>query len=105
MIGRQRKHLEDLGGGWCASVYSLPMRSIVRLLRLLVIPLLLSVLGIAQEKTAGPIVITHVTVINPGNSSTTPDATVVITGTRISAVSGSARYQAPKNARLIEGRG
>jgi hypothetical protein len=57
------------------------------------------------EKAPAQIVITHVTVINPGTSSMRPDATVVITGDRITAISDSDGFQAPKNARVIEGRG
>jgi amidohydrolase family protein len=57
------------------------------------------------ENVPAQIVITHVTVINPGTSSVLPDTTVVITGDRITAVSGAAGFQVPKNARVIDGRG
>jgi imidazolonepropionase-like amidohydrolase len=57
------------------------------------------------DKTPDQIVITQVTVINPGTSSVQPDTTVVITGNRIAAVSSGAGFQPPKNARVIDGRG
>ena len=60
----------------------------------------------AQTKKAPvQIAITHVTVINPGTSSVRPDATVVITGDRITGVSSETEFQLPKNARVIVGRG
>jgi Amidohydrolase family len=57
------------------------------------------------ENVPAQIVITHVTVINPGTSSVRPDTTVVITGDRITAVSGETEFQPPKNARVIDGSG
>ncbi|MGA2844636.1 MAG: amidohydrolase family protein [Candidatus Acidiferrales bacterium] len=57
------------------------------------------------DKTPKQIVVTHVTVINPGTSSVQPDTTVVITGNRIAAVSSGAGFQPPKNAIVIDGRG
>jgi hypothetical protein len=57
------------------------------------------------EKDPAQTVITHVTVINPGTSSVRPDLSVVITGDRITAVSGAAEFEVPKNARVIDGRG
>ena len=57
------------------------------------------------DKTPKQIVVTHVTVINPGTSSVQPDTTVVITGNRIAAVSSGAGFQPPKNAMVIDGRG
>src|ERR1700687_1342841 len=62
----------------------------------------------AAPRTRTPsaqIAITHATVINPGTSSVQPDTTVVITGDRITAVSGAAHLQSPKNARVIDGTG
>ena len=61
----------------------------------------------AQSKPSAPppqIVITHVTIINPGASSVIPNATVVIEGPRITSVStGTARaVTPPKNARVID---
>lgn len=60
-----------------------------------------------QQHPASPsVVITHVTVINPGKSSIEPDKTVVITGERIIAVSNSsADPHQPTNVRVIAGRG
>jgi imidazolonepropionase-like amidohydrolase len=52
-----------------------------------------------------PIVITHVTVINPDKSSVTSDTTVVIRGTRITEVSPSSHIQQPKKASVIDGKG
>src|ERR1700694_4676020 len=56
---------------------------------------------------AGParIVITHVTVINPGTSSILTNRTVVITGDRITSVADAAKFQLPKNARVIDATG
>jgi imidazolonepropionase-like amidohydrolase len=52
------------------------------------------------------IVIAHVTVINPGASSVVPNATVIIEGARISAVTSAAPPIPPaKNARVIDGSG
>jgi imidazolonepropionase-like amidohydrolase len=60
----------------------------------------------AQQKTAAtPIVITHVTVINPGTSSVLPNRTVVIIGDRIASVSDAEKFQTPKNARVIDATG
>lgn len=52
------------------------------------------------------IVITNVTVINPGTSSVQRDKTVVISGDRITEVSdAAAHFQHSKNVRVIDGRG
>jgi imidazolonepropionase-like amidohydrolase len=66
----------------------------------------------ATTRTRAPsaqIVITHVTVINPGTSSVQTDSTVVITGEHITAVfgaaSGGGHFQPPKNARVFDGTG
>src|SRR5690349_9238960 len=68
--------------------------------------LLLSSLSIAQNWLAPvPIVITHVTVINPGTSSVQANQTVVITNGRITSVAGSETLQPPKNARVIDASG
>src|SRR5689334_8225178 len=68
--------------------------------------LLLSSLSIAQNQLApAPIVITHVTVINPGTSSVQANQTVVITNGRITSVAGSETLQPPKNARVIDASG
>jgi len=53
-----------------------------------------------------PIVITPVTVINPGSSSVAANRTVVVSGDRIVSVSdAAAKAQLPKNARVIDGTG
>src|SRR5580693_4585401 len=52
-----------------------------------------------------PIVISHVTVINPGTSSVQANRTVVITGARITSVSDASTFQPPKNARAIDAAG
>src|SRR5579863_4486444 len=51
------------------------------------------------------IVITHVTVINPGTSSVRANQAVMITGGRIASVSDAATFQAPKNAQIIDATG
>jgi hypothetical protein len=68
--------------------------------------LLFALCATAQtERVLGQLVITRVTLINPGTSSVRPDATVVITGDRITSVSDAAGFQVRKNARVIDGRG
>ncbi len=70
---------------------------------------LISVAHAQSKPPASPpqIVITHVTIINPGESSLIPNATVVIEGPRITAVSsGTSPAVTPaKNARIIDGSG
>jgi imidazolonepropionase-like amidohydrolase len=89
------------------------MRILISLRFLLVIAfcLLLANFTAAQSKPA-IVAIFHVTVINPGTSSVQPDATVIITGDRITAVYGasdsgstSARASWRKRARVIDGTG
>lgn len=80
--------------------------SFLRHLLLVSFCLLFALSALAQsEKIPEQIVISHVTVINPGTSSVQPDTTVVITGDRITAVSSASAIQPPKNARVIDGRG
>ncbi len=68
--------------------------------------LLLTPLSAAQNKPApAPIALTHATVINPGTSSVQANRTVVITGDHITSVSDAARFQSPKNARVIDATG
>jgi imidazolonepropionase-like amidohydrolase len=74
--------------------------------------LLISFALLAASLAAAPappaparIVITHVTVINPGSGSVQPDTTVVITGDRITAVSGPTHLPPTPSARVIDGRG
>src|SRR5262249_6376614 len=86
------------------------MRTPARLRFFAVIALssLLAPLGVGQRQdTPLSIVITHVTVINPGTSSLLADQTVAIAGDRIAAVADSARFQLPANAhaRVIEASG
>jgi hypothetical protein len=67
---------------------------------------LLAQVSAAQYSAApSPIVIVHATVINPATSSVEADRTVVITGNRITSVSGSAGFQPPKTARVIDATG
>src|SRR5215469_8757009 len=56
------------------------------------------------QSASAPIVITHVTIINPGTSSVRANQTVVITDDRITAISDS-ETTAPKSARVINGTG
>jgi len=58
-----------------------------------------------QNRTSGPIVITHATVINPATSSVQTNRMVVITGNHITSVSDAAQFQSPKNARVIDATG
>jgi imidazolonepropionase-like amidohydrolase len=82
------------------------LRGSLRAALLASVCLLLALCAAAQARNASEqIVITHVTVINPGTSSVRPDMTVVIAGDRITAVSDAAGFKAPKNVRLIDGRG
>src|SRR5215471_18761142 len=68
--------------------------------------LLLTPVSTAQPKPApAPIVITHATVINPGTSSVQANRTVVLTGDHITSVSDTAKFQSPKNARVIDATG
>jgi imidazolonepropionase-like amidohydrolase len=60
----------------------------------------------AQRKAVpARIVITHVTVINPGTSSVQANRTVVITGDHISSVSDAAKTQSPRDGRVIDATG
>jgi imidazolonepropionase-like amidohydrolase len=67
--------------------------------------LLLLPVKAAEHKPASTIVITHATVINPGAASVETNRTIVITGDRIIAVSDAAKFQTPKNARVIDATG
>ena len=82
----------------------------LRLLLCIAFGLLLASFATAQTQPAvAHLVISHVTVINPGASSVQPDTTVVISGDHIisvsGAVSGAAHALLPKNARVIDGSG
>ncbi len=68
--------------------------------------LLLMPVSTAQNKPApAPIVIAHATVINPSTSSVQANRTVVISGDHITSVSDAAKFQSPKNARVIDAAG
>jgi imidazolonepropionase-like amidohydrolase len=62
---------------------------------------LLTRVGTGEYKSA-PVVIAHATVINPGTSSVQANRTIVITGDRITSISGREEFQPPKNARVID---
>jgi imidazolonepropionase-like amidohydrolase len=80
--------------------------SSLRLLQPIALCLLLASFSVAQSAPAlPPIVINHVTIINPGASSVRADQAVVIIGDRITAVFDAVKFQPVKNARVIEGKG
>ena len=58
-----------------------------------------------QAAPSPPIVIENVTVINVDTGARWPDQTVVVTGSRISAVGQAASVTRPAGARLLDGRG
>ena len=67
---------------------------------------LLASVAAAQQKSApAPIVITRVTLINPGTSSVQPDRTVIVIGDRIASVSDSLKAQWQKGAHVIDATG
>ena len=69
--------------------------------------LLLTALSSAHSQ-AVPVsttVIAHVTVINPGAGTVSPDQTVVITGGKITAVAPAASFPIPKTARVLDAHG
>jgi imidazolonepropionase-like amidohydrolase len=79
---------------------------------LLLIPLILLFVSTAAAQDASPstkssqsIVISDVTVINPGTSSAQPHSSVIITGDHIVSVSRAAKASPPKGARVIDGAG
>jgi hypothetical protein len=77
-----------------------------RILLLLSLAFSLASASLAQTQPhPGQIVITHVTVINPGVASVQPDSIVVINGDRITFVSRSAAVPLAKNTHVIDGRG
>src|SRR5262249_55079683 len=79
-----------------------PMRIVISALTLLLLP----PFSTAQQKHAiPPIVITHVTVINPGTSSVQANRTVVIRLNRITEVVDAKKFHVPKNAWKVDGRG
>lgn len=58
-----------------------------------------------QPASGSTIVIAHVTIINPGAGTVSPDQTVVITGAKITSVAPSAGLTIPKNARVLDAHG
>jgi imidazolonepropionase-like amidohydrolase len=78
----------------------------VRLVWAILFSILLARVCLSQQATAPPpIVILHATVINPGTSSVQADRAVIISEERIISVSDSAKFQLPKNARVIDATG
>jgi imidazolonepropionase-like amidohydrolase len=55
--------------------------------------------------TLSQVAITHVTIIDVRDGSAKPDATVLISGDRITTVGSSSEVPIPKHIRLIDGRG
>jgi Amidohydrolase family len=71
--------------------------------RAIVSCLLLTPISVAQAQSPPvPIIIIHATVINPSTSSVLANRTVVITSDHITSVSDAAKFQSPKNARIID---
>jgi imidazolonepropionase-like amidohydrolase len=81
----------------------------MRLLSHLAVPLSILLLAFLNVTPAcaqsTPIVITHVTVINPAPAEVLPNRSVLITGTKITAVAASDSFQPPKDARVIDAHG
>jgi imidazolonepropionase-like amidohydrolase len=71
--------------------------------------LTLSLLGLLlcssllAQTAAPPLIILHVTVINPGISSVEPDRAVTIIGNEIASVADAVHFQPPAQARVIDG--
>ena len=65
--------------------------------------LLAPFIGAQTNPPAAPIVITHVTIINPGASSAQPDATVFIEGDHVTSVLIGAQVKLPASARILDG--
>ena len=74
-------------------------------MRILALLWLAAAAALCQPQGAGPIAITHVTIINPGTSSVQANRTVVVTGDRITSVSDATTARLPKNARVIDATG
>src|ERR1700735_2982490 len=82
------------------------MRGSVRAAVVLSIGLLFAYCARAHtEKLPQQIVITHVTVIDPGTPSLRRDGAAGITGRRITAVSDAPGFPVPKSSLVIDGRG
>lgn len=70
------------------------------------VALLVSTLAAGQSRNSSPpIVITHVTVINPGTASVQAEKTVVVDGDHIRSVADSSSFRMPETARVIDGSG
>ncbi len=69
--------------------------------------LLLSLLAAAQlaSQTPSRIAVTHVTLIDVRDGSTSADMTVLVLGDRISAIGPSTDTRLPKQAHVVDGRG
>jgi Amidohydrolase family len=93
--------------GWFRSnLCVMSIFSSLRPLQPIALCLLLASFSVAQPAPApAPIVINHVTIINPGKSSVRADQAVVILGERITDVFDAVKFQPAKNARVIEGKG
>jgi len=77
----------------------------VRLVCAMLFSILLAAVCFSQAAAPPTTVILHATVINPGTLSVESDRAVVIKGDRIASVSDGAKFQAPKNARVIDATG
>jgi hypothetical protein len=84
------------------------MRADCRLLLLLAVLLILLTFCVSQsqpEHSLSVVAIAHVTVINPGAGTVSPDQTVVITGVKITSVAPSSASPIPKGARVLDAHG
>src|SRR5438477_6067959 len=89
-------------------VLSCVMRADCRVLLLLAVLLILVTFCVSQSQPdhSLPVVaIAHVTVINPGAGTVSPDQTVVITGVKITSVAPSSASPIPKGARVLDAHG
>lgn len=72
---------------------------------LLLVAFLGSAVAFTKSADTPPIVIAHITVIDPGTQSIRSDRTVMVEGARITAVADAASFRAPKFARVIDAHG
>jgi hypothetical protein len=80
------------------------MRKTFTVLLLLNLPVASSFAQAAGAQQSRPLVLTHVTMIDTGSAQAMPDATVVITGERITALGKSASVRAqPLRRALAQG--
>ena len=61
--------------------------------------------GVTTQALAGPIYLTHVTVIDTVAGRELPDRAVVISGDHISEVTASNRIKVPSDAQVLGGKG